>query len=85
MLHLHACTTIAHLGLAAADALLVSTAIPGKMALVRFFEGDYHQLAIAIEQGQLVNAGQPLHCEEVEQWVARALGDPPPSPLKRSA
>ena len=85
MLHLHAIASVPSLDLKPADALLVSTSNPGKLALVRFLDGDFRLLADAIETGQLANAGQPLACEEVEQWVALALGDPPPTPMAQSA
>ena len=85
MLHLHALLPSLALGLASSDALLLSTLNPGRMARVTFFEGDYREIAQAIERGELANAGQPLACEEVEQWVARALGETPPTPMAQSA
>lgn len=81
MLHLHAVSPVPGLGLeiAAADALVVSTLHPGKMARVTFFEGDFMQVVKAMENGQLTNVGEPLTCAEVEDFVARALGESPPT------
>ena len=85
MLHLHALAPIVGLDVAPADALLVSTVNPGKMARVTFFDGDFMALHQALEDGQLANVGQPLECQEVEDWVTRALGEIPASTRNRQS
>ena len=55
------------------------------MARVTFFEGDFMQVAVGLESGRLANAGQPLECDEVEDWVARALGETPPATQQTAA
>lgn len=85
MLHLHAVAPVATLGLLAADAFLVSTSKPGKAALVRLVDCDFQQVANALEHGQLANVGEPLECQEVEDFVKLTLeGADPPSTASRA-
>lgn len=77
MLYLRAVETLASLaGIVASDTLLVSTVNPGKMALIRYFEGDFATLVEAMKTGALEDIGGPVGCHEVEETVRRALDHP---------